>query len=190
MSERHENLSVGYNSKDKIMTTRTIKPITEIAIQGLTNLENNYLRMNKSEGGNYTLVEVRRELQRRQGGNYDGSTVFKKIIELASERATGFTTYGRLFSHLHNKPWVGNGSQQLLNKDLGAVIYHCVQNELPIVTTLIIGGNQTQLTELAMQNIYDCAKHLGVKNMPSSAKAFVLDQQEKSLALVSQLTTS
>ncbi len=168
-------------------TSVNTKPIADVATSGLISFENNYLRLNKTQGGIYTLVEVRRELQRRQGGKHDGKTVYKTILALLSASATGYISYGQLFSKLHKVQWVGNGSQQLLNKDLGAVVYHCVQNNLPIITSLIISATARQLTDQAKQNIYDCAQRLGITNMPSSVDIFIDDQQNRSLLLVSSL---
>ncbi|MDO6621079.1 hypothetical protein [Shewanella sp. 6_MG-2023] len=104
-------------------------------------------------------------------------------MKLANQSDSGFITYGQLFKCLHKFDWVGNGSQQKLNKDLGAVVYYCVQNKLPIVTSLIIRQNNNQLTNQAKQNIYDCAKQLGVTNMQANVELYISEQQEKSLNL-------
>ncbi|MDO6621080.1 hypothetical protein [Shewanella sp. 6_MG-2023] len=55
------------------------RPITELTKQELNALENNYQRLNKTAGGIYSLIEVRRELQRREGGKFDGKQSLKQF---------------------------------------------------------------------------------------------------------------
>jgi hypothetical protein len=166
---------------------RDITMIEDESIKGLKNLEKNYMEKNRTEGGVYTLVEVRRELLRRNGGIHNGETVYKAIFALLTTSSSGFITYGELFVKLHNKLWKGNGSQGLITKDLYAAIYYCVQNQLPILTSLVIRKDETQPTSEAMQNIYDCAKQSGIKDMPGSVEKFVLEQQQNSLQLINTI---
>ena len=155
------------------------KPIEERSTKELENLRKNYLAKDKIEGGPHTLVEVNKELLNRKGSDLDGKDIVNAIISLTNNSPSGITTYGELFTKIHNKKFIGNSSQSKISKDLDRVIYYCIQNELPIITTLVMRKNQEKLTEQAIQNIYDECKDLGV-DVPASPDTFVKSEQEKS----------
>ena len=76
----------------------------------------------------------------------------------------------------------GNASIKKIAKDLIAAVHYCVVNNLPIVTVLVVQTQTRDLSDQAIQNIYNEAAELGVNTGPEPAK-FITDQKIASLKL-------
>jgi hypothetical protein len=59
--------------------------IQDLTDNQLRNLVKNYERAGKTEGGKYSLAEVRLEQQRRLGKAYNGRDAALKIVDLAKK---------------------------------------------------------------------------------------------------------
>jgi hypothetical protein len=150
--------------------------ITEIETDRLADMERRYVEQGRTEGGPFTLYEIRGELQRRLPSPFDVREVARKIIELATENPGGTTTYGDLWrALLPGQPWQGNHSQQIIGNALGNVIAYCHQNNLPILTPLVVNAGAGALTDEAIANIADQCRRLGMDTRPND-RAFVEGQ--------------
>ena len=154
------------------------KSIEEYSDQELFNLENNYISKNLTEGGIFSLYEIRLEILNRGTKEFSGKFIVEKIIELIKNSEKNLITYGALWESLNpGKPWKGNDSQRRVGKYLGKAVYYCIQNRLPIYTCAVVNGNTNALTEKAIQNIFNECTRLGMDTGPIPGN-FVENQME------------
>ncbi len=153
-------------------------PISDLSSQQLTNLEANYIKAKVTVGAIYPLSEVRIEMLRRMPNPFGVRESAAKIIELAQASADGLTTYGELWKAFRPEdPWKGNASGRIMGQALGRVAAYCIDNKLPIITTLVVRTNNRKLSPEAIMNIFEFAQGLGVET-GSNAKAFIDEQTE------------
>jgi len=92
----------------------------------LKNLVNNYKRLEKTEGGIYSLAEVHLEIQRRLGKAYNGRDAALKIVDLARQSDDGLVTFLDLWKSFYpEQEWVGHKSVREVMAILGAAAYYC-----------------------------------------------------------------
>ncbi|HZQ00784.1 MAG TPA: hypothetical protein VFB13_14675 [Reyranella sp.] len=146
-------------------------------------MERRYVEQGRTEGGPYTLFEIRIELRRRLPSTFDPRIVASKIVELAQANPNGLTTYKALWDVLRpGEAWKGHNSQTTLGNALGTVIAYCCQNRLPILTVLVINGSIGALTDKAIFNIAQECRDLGMDTAPND-RAFVERQVEAAKAI-------
>ena len=156
--------------------------IRDLSDEQLENMENNYRDKGVAEGGKYTLAEVRMEKLRRSGSVFSGKTVVTKIRTLANASDDGLTTYLDLWNDLYpDREWKGDNSRRIIMGDLDPALHYCVKHSLPIFTVLVVRTGRRDLTEKAINNIYDRCRELGVEAGPNSAD-FVAREREAALA--------
>jgi hypothetical protein len=159
-----------------------MKDIRSWTDKQLANLENNYLKKQAETGGPFSLAEVRLEILRRLPSPMDKVEVARKIVELAKATEDHLTTYGELWSSLNpDQDWKGNATQQIVANSLGQVIAYCVDNDMPILTTLVVRASNRQLSDEAVGHIYNESRSLGVQTGPDP-KAFVANQRDLAIA--------
>lgn len=149
----------------------------------LSALEENYLRAKRTEGGIYSLSQVRLEKLRRNPSPFDIREVASRIIELARNSSDGLLTYGELWTSFRpNERWEGHKTLSIMSKTLGRVISYCVRNKLPILTVLVVQAANRQLSAAAIENIYNECRGLGV-DAGSDSQAFVHRQVSEARSL-------
>lgn len=159
--------------------------IRELTDKQLTNLEKNYAAKGLTEGGPFSLAEVRIEKLRRLPTTIDTVALAKRIVELARQSEDGLVTYGELWHFFNpNQEWKGNATQQVLANALGRVVAYCVTRRLPIVTALVVRTGSRKLSPEAVANIYREAKELGVDTGPEP-QLFVEEQCDAARKLTS-----
>jgi hypothetical protein len=160
------------------------RAISEWKDDELSSLESRYRERGLTEGGVYTLAEIRLEQRRRSPNPFGVRETAVKILELAAASGDGLTTYGELWSAFRpNEAWKGNASVSVMSKALDRVIAYCVDNRLPIISTLVVRTGSRSLSDQAVQNIYEEVKALGV-DVGLDAAAFVLGQTDQSRKLL------
>lgn len=143
-----------------------------------------YLKHGRTEGGVYTLAEVKLEMRRRSPNPFGVRETAAKILELSAASSDGLTTYGDLWRAFRpSEPWKGNASVAIMSGALDRVIAYCVDNRLPIISVLVVRTGSRALSDQAVQNIYEEVKSLGV-DVGLDAAAFVREQAELSRQLV------
>jgi hypothetical protein len=131
-------------------------------------MERRYVERGLTEGGPYSLYEIRIELLRRLPKQFDVRHVAERIIELARSNPAQLTTYGALWQVLRpGEPWMGNNSQRIIGNALGQVIAYCHHHRLPILTVLVINAAEGGLTEQAITNIARECRDLGMDTGPN-----------------------
>ncbi len=130
--------------------------------QQITNLVANYERLNSTEGGPFTKGQAILELERREGGDFDGRNVTQSILKIRDKAPSGRVRYLDIWSHYFpDQPWQGNHSGRIVGKALHAGSYCCATNIFPIVTALVIQTNG-HATDQAKHNMCGAAQSWGV----------------------------
>jgi hypothetical protein len=73
-------------------------PISELSDKELDRFEASYRRVNRTEGGKYSLSEILLEKRRRKPSEFGVREVAAKIVELAALSADGLVTYGDIWN--------------------------------------------------------------------------------------------
>ena len=130
--------------------------------QQITNLIANYERLNRTEGGRFTKAQAMLELERRAGGDFDGSQVTQVILKIRDEAHDGIVRYRDIWSnYFPDQPWQGNNSGRIVGKALHAAAYYCATHRLPIVTALVTQA-KGNMTDQAKNNMFEAAQNWGV----------------------------
>jgi hypothetical protein len=159
------------------------KSVEELTDEQLENIVNNYERNNVSVGGPYSLRQVKLEQLRRINPAFPPRDVAKFIIERSNQSDDGFVTYLDIWKHFKpQEPWHGHKSLREIMNVLGAVVHFCVNNNLPVITSLVVRTNTRKQTENAVENMYEEAKKFGM-NVGLVAADFVSQQQSESRQL-------
>lgn len=144
----------------------------------VSNLEQNYRRADKIDGGKYSLAEVLLEMRRRNAGALDSFEVYRVICEKSAASADGLVTYGEIWQYFFpDTPWSGNNPRKVIGKALGGVIYYCHTHDLPLMNVLVVRKGTRKLSAEAIQNIWQECKELGRNPGPDQEK-FVLGHME------------
>ena len=154
--------------------------VDELTDEQLDTFEANYRRVNKTEGGKYSLSEILLEKLRRKPTAFGTREVAAKMARASDD---GLCTYGQIWSEFRpNAPWEGHKTLSIIASSLGRVVHYCVTNDLPILATLVVQTGTRQLSEKAIQNIYNDCRELGVSVGPDP-DAFVRKQVDLARAL-------
>jgi hypothetical protein len=130
--------------------------------QQITNLIANYERLDRTEGGPFTKAQAMLELERRDGGDFDGRDVTQSILKIRDKAPNGSVRYLDIWTHYFpDQSWQGNHSGRIVGKALHAAAYYCATNNLPIVTALVTQANG-HVTDQAKQNMFEAAQNWGV----------------------------
>ena len=161
--------------------------IQELTDKQLSNLVENYRRAGKTEGGKYSLAEVRLEQQRRRGIAYNGRDAALKIIELAKASNDGLVTFLELWqSYYPGKKWVGMKCKRQVMQILEAASYYCAKapgGPIPIVTAAVVKSATRDVSQRSKDNIYNAARERGVET-GHDVEAFYQAQLEGTKILV------
>lgn len=166
-----------------------LRPISAYSDYELDSLEHNYRKAARISGGAYTLHEVMNEKSKRATGGLDGKQLVSLILELSSQSQDGFTTYADLWAALYPaNPWCGNKTVRAIMEVMDIAILYCVDNGLPIVTTLIVRSDTRKQSANAVTNIYNAARTYGVA-VGTSEEDFVTMQILESFDLAQSSKT-
>ena len=159
------------------------RAVEELTDEQLENIIKNYERNNVSVGGPYSLRQVKLEQLRRIKPTFPPREVAKFIIERSNQSVDGFVTYLEIWKHFKpQEPWHGHKSLHEIMNVLGAVVHFCVNNNLPVITSLVVRTNTRNQTENAVENMYEEAKKFGM-NVGLIPDEFVSQQQSESRQL-------
>ena len=161
--------------------------IQDLTDRQLSNLVENYGRAGKTEGGKYSLAEVRLEQQRRLGKAYNGRDAALKIVDLAKKSDDGLVTYLDLWKSFYpEQEFKGHKSVREVMAILGAAAYYCAAfpgGPLPIVTAAVVQSSSRVVTRKAQENIFNAAKDWGL-DTGHDVEAFYQAQLEGTKKLV------
>lgn len=158
--------------------------IADLSEKEISSFIDNYKRAGKETGGKFTLAELKLEQKRRIKSPFPPREVAKTIIELAQKSEDGLVSYKQVWEVFRpGAKWIGNAPRTEMSKAFGQVIPYCIDNGLPVLTTLVVLANQRSQSDEAVANICNDVRSLGVDVGPDP-RAFVMEQQEKARALV------
>ena len=160
-----------------------MRPISAYSDAELKSLEHNYRKSARTSGGTFTLRDVMNEKARRVTGGLDGTRLVRLILDLSNKHDDGYATYADLWAALFPaKPWSGNATIRATMEVMDIAIKHCVDNGLPIVTTLIVRTRTRKHSPNAVSNIYQAARTYGAV-VGTSEENFVATQIVRSINL-------
>ena len=143
----------------------------------------NYEADGRTEGGKFSLTDLRLEQQRRIKSPFPPRETALEIVRLAKASSDGLVTYKEVWQRFRpEQTWTGNAPRAEMAKALASVIAFCVDHDLPILTALVVRGDSRSHSEDAVMNIYREANELGVK-VGIDAQAFVRREQETARSL-------
>ena len=159
----------------------TLDDLTDKEIE---NFISNYEKSGKETGGKFTLAELRVEKLRRIKSPFPPAEVAKAIVSIARESEDGLVTYKEVWEKFRpNSRWIGNAPRTETGKALGAVIAYCIDNNLPLLSALVVQANKRAHSDDAIMHIHNVAREHGI-DTGVDAKIFVKRQQEEALKLV------
>lgn len=157
--------------------------LSDLTEQQLNAFIRNYEGQGKSEGGKFSLSELRLEKLRRLKSPFLPRETAATIVRLAHSAPDGLVSYKAIWEVFRpNGVWTGNAPRAEMAKALASVIAYCVDNKLPILTTLVVRADSRSHSDDAVANIFNEAKALGV-DVGLEPHAFVRREQEASRAL-------
>lgn len=158
--------------------------VSDLSEKQLAVFIENYRRQGKETGGKFSLHELLLEQNRRVKSPFPPRDVAKTIVELAHRSSDGLVSYKQVWEVFRpGAEWIGNAPRAEMAKALAQVIAYCVDNNLPLLSSLVVRADQRSQSEDAIAHIYNEARSLGVQVGPDP-QAFVLEQQQKARALV------
>jgi hypothetical protein len=144
-----------------------------------------YEERDLTEGGRYSLAELKLEQLRRVHSPLPHVEVARKIVELAEQSEDGLITYRDIWEAFRpGEPWRWPVSNNSVNPSLARVVEYCIRNQLPIPTVLVVQEGKRKLSPEAVQNIYGEARALGV-DVGLDAEVFVDRERERARQVVS-----
>lgn len=153
-----------------------MKDIREVSDEGLQAAITRYRERKLTVGGPFSLAELLLEQKRRAKADFDGRTVVDAIIASARASVTHILTYGQLHEQLYpGRKWEGNYSQSLMSNALDKAVHYCVENQLPILTVLVVRKDDKGLSDQAIHNIYNECRDIGL-NVGLEPEKFVREQ--------------
>jgi hypothetical protein len=137
--------------------------VTDWSDDKVASLIKNYRDRQKTEGGVFSLKELLIEQMRRKQDQITPREAALKIIECAASNG-GAVTYGELWKELWpSKPWLGNHSRSIVSDLLDTVIGYSADNQLPIISVLVVNASNRRLTPAAIKNIFEVCRELRVE---------------------------
>ena len=131
-----------------------------------------------STGGKYSLTSAILESHRRQSSEIEVSLLAKFIFERSKDSPDGLVTYKEIWEFFFpNKPWSGNHPRTVISNALYKVIFLCVSNSWPMITTVVVQTQSRKLSDDAKMNIFNEAKELGI-DVGLNVDQFIAQQLE------------
>lgn len=165
--------------------TKITKDIQGIETKDLEDLARRYEERKLTEGGIFSLREVKIELARRLAQHtIPTRALFDFIVCGVAASPDHRLTYLEVWENFHpGQEWKGNHSIKIVGKALGAVIGYCHESHLPIVTVCVVQKGSGSLSEQAEENIFNEARAFGVNVGSHSPRSFCEAQREATIAL-------
>lgn len=146
----------------------------------MVNLEANYRRLEKTEGGTYSLFEIETEKVRRRQSAHDGRDITSRLLRLAKESADGLVSFKELWDETYvGVTWSGQGCYSEIRKSIDAAAEYCLKNELPYVTALLVNDSTREHPNDGKTNMHETAIRYG-RTVPDDVERFIAQEIVKS----------
>lgn len=138
----------------------------------------NYDAAGKIAGGNWSRAELMLELDRRKPTIYAPRDLAMKIHTLCRHSPDQRVSYGAVWLAYHPAPLPkGHGWRKRVTDGLAVLGAWCVDNDLPILSTLVVNNETRELTDAACANVWNYIK--AIKNDTSLTARDFVDEQAK-----------
>jgi hypothetical protein len=159
-----------------------------MSVQNLTDKQlvtmiRNYRNRGVSEGGRWPLSDLLLEERRRKPSAFPPRDVVSTILTLSQQSPDGLVTYLDIWrSFLPERKWEANNSRRIIADALFRALAYCVDNDLPIITVLVVRTQDRKLSSEAVENICEESRELGI-NVGPDPVAFVEGERAKALEI-------
>ena len=124
------------------------------------------------------LQQIRIELFRRKVGGIDGMDVVRQICRLCVKSYRDHITYATLSRALWpRQTFEGHGEGSRIKQALDAAMLFCVENDLPLMNTLVVSRVDHKLSKRDVQTIHETARHLCV-DVGSDPDSYIREETE------------
>lgn len=143
----------------------------------------NYDAAGKVTGGNWPRAALMLELDRRKPVIFAPRDLAMKILNLCHASPDQRVSYGELWLAYHPAPLPkGQGWVKKVTDGLAVLGAWCVDNDLPILSTLVVNNTTRELKDAACDNVWNYIK--AIRNDTSlSARDFVDEQAKLAMEL-------
>jgi len=126
------------------------KPLSEHSIDDLKRLAVNYRAAGVTEGKHFTLADIMREIDRRQGGALTLDNLTSIIATSCLTAPERKVSYRELYLAMHGQPpaqgFVGNGWRIPLTSKLRELSELCHAHGWPLISILVVDNKTRRLT--------------------------------------------
>lgn len=157
--------------------------IEKLTDRQIASIIERYRKLEKAEGGPYSLVQLITEQRSRIRSPFPVVEVARTILEMSRKSRDGLVTYKQIWSRFRpSEEWKGHASQRPVRDSLYRVIDFCAVHELPIITVLVVRTATRKLSDDAIHNIFNECRELGL-NVGNDPCEFVRRETERSLQM-------
>lgn len=143
----------------------------------------NYDASGKVAGGKWSRAELALELDRRKPVVFPPKDLAMKILSLCRHSPDQRVSYGAVWLAYNPAPLPkGQGWVNKVTDALAVLGAWCVDNDLPILSTLVVNNTTRELKDAACENVWNYIKVIK-GDTSSSAREFVDEQARLAMEL-------
>lgn len=143
----------------------------------------NYDGNGRTTGGKWSRAELALELDRRKKVIFVPRDLAMKILNLCHDAPDKRVSYGELWLAYHPAPLPkGQGWVKKVTDGLAVLGAWCVDNDLPILSTLVVNNGTRELKDTACENVWNYIKAI-TNDTSLSARDFVDEQAKLAMEL-------
>lgn len=157
-----------------------LRDLTEREIRAMIK---NYDRNGQTSGGKWSRSELVLELDRRKSTVYPPHHLAQIILRMCHVSYDRRVSYKELWL-AHNEGPLPKGQNWVkpLTDGLAVLGAWCIDNDLPILSTLVVNDQKRELSDQAASNVWNYMKDK-LPNVPLNAREFVEQQAVLSMEM-------
>jgi hypothetical protein len=166
-------------------------PLADAALAHLTDeqlvtLENNFRHAGVQKSRDFTLRDIRREkLARYPLLHLTPAEMVQRIVDLCRASADHQTTFGDLWTSFTGDKRFTQSSMNQLGRLLAVIGLHCVEENIPNASVMVVNKGTRELSVQATRNIWEWLRENEV-SVPACAAEYA--EQQKQLFIARLLT--
>lgn len=130
-------------------------PIEHLNDHEISQLETRIVA-SQGAGQDHSLSAVLSVKLSRQAPDFSGRDVTRLILAKSQESHDGLVTYKELWQSCYpGKNWLGQNSVNTIMKILGHAVNYCLDNGLPIVTSIVVRKDSRDNSAKAKNNMFE-----------------------------------
>lgn len=135
------------------------RPLSELPIDQLKTLAANFRRLNQTVGPHFTLADVLREIDLKEGTTFTIDGLANLAIQRALDDPAKKVSYREMYLAVHGGPppqgFVGNGWRIPLTNKLLELSEYCYAKGWPLISILVVNDSTRRLSEDAQAAFWD-----------------------------------